>query len=107
MPEQMRGYPIAGGSAREIAATVEGAIEAGSLVPGDVLPSVRVLAGQLGVSPGTVAAAIRDLRVRGVVSSEQRRRVRVASRPPVLHAQGGLVVPPGARDLSSGNADPA
>src|SRR3954467_15289112 len=113
MPEQRRAYPIAGASARESAASVEAAIEAGSLAPGEALPSVRSLAGRLGVSPGTVAAAVREVPTPGAVAGGRRRAhgrgVVAAGRPPgggraapppVQHANGGLVVPAGARDVS-------
>jgi DNA-binding transcriptional MocR family regulator len=107
MPEQMSAYPIAGRSARDIAASVEAAVESGTLAPGAELPSVRTLATRLEVSTGTVASAFRELRARGVIASEQRRRVRVADGPPVLHPGAALLVPPGARDVSGGNPDPA
>jgi DNA-binding transcriptional MocR family regulator len=107
MPEQMPAYPIVGRSARAIASSVEAAVEAGTLAPGAELPSVRTLAARLDVSSGTVASAYRELRVRGVIASEQRRRVRVADGPPVLHPGAALLVPAGARDVSGGNPDPA
>src|SRR5689334_11086577 len=100
MSEQMRGYPIRGRSAREIAACIEAGVDGGSFAPGEELPSVRALAQRLDVSPGTVAAAFRELRLRGVVASEQRRRVRIAAHPPLLHPGATLLVPPGARDVS-------
>lgn len=100
-------YRISGSSAAEIAASIERGIEAGSLKPGDPLPPVRRLAVELGVSPTTVAAALADLRTRGLVVTRARSRTYVSWRPPVAGAWFGPVVPPGARDLASGNPDPA
>ncbi len=77
----------------------------GALGPGAELPSVRALAGELEVSPSTVAGAFADLRRRGVVVSRPRSGVRVADRPPVL-ATMVRAVPSGVRDLSAGNPDP-
>ncbi len=102
MSEQDR---ITGGTAREIAAQVEASVASGALGPGVKLPSVRGLAGELGVSPSTVAGAFADLRRRGVVVSRPRSGMRVADRPPVL-ATSARAVPSGVRDLSAGNPDP-
>jgi DNA-binding transcriptional MocR family regulator len=100
-------YRIAGDGAREIAASVERSIEDGALSPGDPLPSVRRLASELEVSPTTVAAALADLRARGLIVSRQRSRSYVSWRPPVGGAMLGAAIPAGARDLASGNPDPA
>lgn len=97
---------IAGRSSRAIADSVEAAVEAGRLTESEPLPSVRGLAARLGVSPTTVAAAYRDLRLRGVVTSEAGRVTRVGVRP-VSRAQQFGPVPAGLRDLSDGNPDPA
>ncbi len=99
-------YRISGGTAAEIAASVEQGIEGGSLAPGDTLPAVRPLAAELGVSPTTVAAALADLRSRGLVSSRARSGTHVSWRPPVAGPWFAPAVPPGARDLASGNPDP-
>jgi len=99
-------YQITGASANAIAGSVEAGVEAGALPPGAALPSVRALAAALGVSPATVAAAYRDLRARGTVVSAERRGVRVAARSP-LPARAAPPLPPGIRDLASGNPDPA
>src|SRR5205823_3832679 len=60
----------------------------------------------LGVSPTTVAAAYRDLQVRGLVVAAGRRGTRISPNPPLTH-RVPPVVPPGARDLMDGNPDPA
>lgn len=99
--------PIQGASAGEIAASVEAAVAAGRLGAGQALPSVRRLAAELGVSPTTVAAALAELQRRGVVVSRPRSGTRVADRPPLRPPRPAAAVPAGARDLASGNPDPA
>src|SRR5918911_2565918 len=96
---------IQGRTARAIAASVEGQIRDGALRPGAHLPTIRGLASELGVSPMTVATAYRELRRRGLVSSAGRRGTRVNEQPP-LPVTAAPVVPPGARDLATGNPDP-
>ncbi|HEV3407533.1 MAG TPA: aminotransferase class I/II-fold pyridoxal phosphate-dependent enzyme [Gaiellaceae bacterium] len=95
-----------GGGAQEIAAAVEEAIRVGRLAPGEQLPTIRALATELRVSPMTVASAYRALRGRGLLTASGRRGTRVAERPP-LPVRAPFFVPPGARDLASGNPDPA
>ena len=102
----MTQYRISGESAAEIAAGVERGIELGELRPGATLPAVRTLAGELGVSPTTVAAAFKQLRSRGLVVSRPRSGTQVSWRPPVEGAWSGLAALEGARDLASGNPDP-
>ncbi|WP_166351549.1 aminotransferase class I/II-fold pyridoxal phosphate-dependent enzyme [Phytoactinopolyspora limicola] len=110
---------IAGKTSRDIAASVETAVAVGDLVPLQPLPSVRELAARLGVSPSTVAAAYRDLRMRGVVLSEAGRATRVGGRPPVapsstarpVEGESAAVRAPAPsssnlRDVSDGNPDP-
>ncbi|WP_251092518.1 aminotransferase class I/II-fold pyridoxal phosphate-dependent enzyme [Streptomyces sp. Caat 7-52] len=101
-------YRITGRSAAEIAAAVERAVGAGELRPGQPLPPMRELAAQLGVNPNTVAAAYRTLRERGVIETAGRRGSRVRSKPATTGREELRVqVPPGGRDLSTGNPDPA
>lgn len=89
-------------------ASVESGVRSGALAAGAVLPPVRRLAVDLGVSPGTVAAAYRTLRQRGVIETGGRRGSRVRARPPIApRSQGRLPVPPAARDVASGDPDPA
>ena len=97
--------PIRGGSAHEIATSLEEGIRVGRLAPGEQLPTIRALARGLGVSPMTVASAYRALRGRGLLTAAGRRGTRVADRPP-LPVRAAFFVPPGARDLASGNPDP-
>ncbi|WP_073761036.1 aminotransferase class I/II-fold pyridoxal phosphate-dependent enzyme [Streptomyces sp. CB02923] len=101
-------YRIEGRRASEIAASVERAVGAGELQPGEVLPPMRELAVYLEVNPNTVASAYRTLRDRGVIETAGRRGSRVRPRPastPREAAQGP--VPPGVRDVAAGNPDPA
>src|SRR5262249_1689656 len=95
-----------GSTAREIAASLEAAIRDGSLSPGVGLPSVRQLATRLGVSPPTVAAALADLRRRGVVVTRERQRSIVSPRPPVGLGFAEPRFPAHVRDLPRGNPDP-
>jgi DNA-binding transcriptional MocR family regulator len=99
-------YGIRGRTASAVAQSAERAIMAGRLPPGSLLPPVRGLAGALGISAATVAAAYRTLRVRGLVAGEGRRGTRVVLRPPLLLRRPPAVAP-GARDLAEGNPDPA
>ena len=96
---------ISGRNRAEIVASVETAISGGTLVPGTSVPSVRALAASLGVSPTTVAAAMAELRRRGLLVSRPRSGMTVADRPPLPAPD--VAVPEGARDLASGNPDPA
>ncbi|MET7710897.1 aminotransferase class I/II-fold pyridoxal phosphate-dependent enzyme [Streptomyces sp. NPDC005407] len=101
-------YRIAGRRASEIAASVERAVGAGDLEPGQLLPPMRELATELGVNPNTVASAYRTLRDRGVIETAGRKGSRVRPRP-ASTARGSIRVdaPPGVRDLGEGNPDPA
>ncbi|MGH9246651.1 MAG: aminotransferase class I/II-fold pyridoxal phosphate-dependent enzyme [Acidimicrobiales bacterium] len=101
---QLEHNRISGRSAREIVASVEGSIRRGRLAPGARLPTVRALADDLDVSPATVAAAFRDLRVRGLVSGDGRRGTRVVPTPPLV-GRPEAPVPAGVRDLSVGHPD--
>jgi len=99
-------YTIAGASASEIAASIERGVRAGRIAHGAALPPVRALASSLKVSPATVAAAYRALRLRGFLSGRRRQGTRVNHRPPP-RLRPAVTVPPGLRDLANGNPDPA
>ncbi|GHH93153.1 GntR family transcriptional regulator [Streptomyces capillispiralis] len=87
---------------------MERAVAAGALRPGELLPPLRELAERLGVNPNTVAAAYRTLRERGVIETAGRRGSRVRPKPATTARDLLRVeVPPGVRDLSEGNPDPA
>lgn len=99
---------LTGTGAESIAASVERAISQGALAPGEALPPIRELASQLGVNANTVAAAYRQLRDRGAVETGGRRGTRVRDRPATTpRSLLGLDVPESARDLSTGNPNPA
>jgi len=96
---------IRGSGAVEICASVERAIHQQRVAPGDSLPTVRVLAEVLGVSPATVSSAYRTLRERGLIVTRGRRGTQVAARPP-LAARAPAPLPSGVIDLADGNPDP-
>ena len=98
---------MSGENAAEISASIEAGVLRGDWVSGAALPSVRILASALHVSPATVAKAYQELRQRGVVETEGRRGTRVRSRPAVAGPRSGLrpPVPAGLRDLSTGEPD--
>jgi DNA-binding transcriptional MocR family regulator len=98
-------YRPSGQRAADIAADVEAAVAAGRATPGTLLPPVRALAAELGVAAGTVAAAYRLLSQRGVVEGNARAGTRILGRPGRAPDRG-VLVPPGTRDLASGNPDP-
>ncbi|MFD7683371.1 aminotransferase class I/II-fold pyridoxal phosphate-dependent enzyme [Streptomyces sp. NPDC059759] len=101
-------YRIEGRRAADIAASVERAVGAGELEPGQLLPPMRELAERLGVNPNTVAAAYRTLRERGVIETAGRRGSRVRSKPVTTGREYLRVeVPEGVRDLAHGNPDRA
>lgn len=96
-------------SPRGIAATVARLVRGGDLRPGDRLPTVRVLAAQLGVSPATVSGAWQALATVGIVTSRGRAGTVVLPPPaswlPPRYrdlAVGG----PARLDLSTGTPDP-
>lgn len=95
-----------GRRASDIAASVEAGVGSGALAPGALLPPMRELAGELGVNPNTVAAAYRTLRERGVIETDGRRGSRVRARPSSTPREAmRTAVPPGVRDVTSGDPD--
>lgn len=56
---------------RQIIDQVMGGIAAGSLAPGDQLPTVRQLAVDLSINPNTVVRAYRELEIRGILETQQ------------------------------------
>src|SRR5438309_1706587 len=99
-------YQIKGESGNQIAGSIENGIRAGRIRAGERLPAVRALADRLEVSPTTVAAAYRTLRVRGLVHGAGRRGT-VVNRRPALATPPAPASPAGARDLTEGGPDPA
>ena len=89
----------------ELVSAITAKIREGSLAPGTQLPSIRALAAAVGLSPGSVATAMRTLASRGLVVSTQGRRSVVADlvRLPVSYLS---TVASGLVDLSSVEPDP-
>lgn len=56
----------------QLRSQIAGLVAAGQLGPGSRLPSVRQLAGDLGIAPGTVARAYSELETDGILASRQR-----------------------------------
>jgi DNA-binding transcriptional MocR family regulator len=95
-------YRLVGRSATEIVASLEATVRDGGLVAGDLVPTVRALAEQLGVAPGTVASAYRTAQQRGLIETHGRNGTRVRARPALGTRSGGAAVPEGVVDLASG-----
>jgi GntR family transcriptional regulator len=51
----------------QIEGQIKHRVAAGALKPGDLLPSVRALAAELGINPNTVARAYQELESEGVI----------------------------------------
>lgn len=56
----------------QIRSQIEAHVQAGNLSTGDRLPTVRDLAADLGIAPGTVMRAYRELEHRGTVATRRR-----------------------------------
>jgi DNA-binding transcriptional MocR family regulator len=97
---------IRGRTAAAVARSIEDALQAGQLPPGEALPPVRQLAGSLALSPATVAAAYRVLRRRGFLTGTGRAGTRVAAGFPVPAGRRPARAMADAADLASGNPDP-
>lgn len=95
-------YRLVGRTATEIVASLEATVRDGGLVAGDLVPTVRALAEQLGVAPGTVASAYRTAQQRGLIETHGRNGTRVRARPALGVRSGGSAVPEGVVDLASG-----
>jgi GntR family transcriptional regulator len=52
---------------------IAGLIGSGGLIHGDRLPTIRQLAGDLGLAPGTIARVYRELESTGLIASHRRR----------------------------------
>jgi DNA-binding transcriptional MocR family regulator len=99
-------YRPQGRNASEISRDVETAVREGRIAPGVTLPPVRGLAGELGLSPVTVAAAYRELREKGIARGNGRAGTRITGAPPI-GPRPPIVVPAGVRNLLAGSPDPA
>lgn len=98
-------YTPTGHDAASLQRDIETAVFRGRITAGEQLPSVRSLAGTLGLSPTTVANAYRELRRRGVLVTQDRSRTLVAHQP-VPMFRLAPAVPEGTIDLATGNPDP-
>jgi GntR family transcriptional regulator len=67
---------------RQLTEQLKHAIEAGGVPQDQALPSIRELAGFLGINPNTVTRAIEDLKRSGYVEARRGKGVFVASAPP-------------------------
>src|SRR5436190_24018710 len=56
---------------RQIIDQVMGNVAAGTLTPGDQLPTVRQVAVDLSINPNTVARAYREMEIRGTLETQQ------------------------------------
>lgn len=95
-------YPVSGGTAKDIADSLQNGIRTGGFVPDQALPSVRGLAEELAVAPGTVAAAYKLLGDRGFVVGRGRQGTVVRPRPSADSRSASAPVGPGVVDLASG-----
>jgi len=68
---------------QQVAEQIRAGIERGELQPDSPLPTVRQLAGDLGIAPNTVAGAYTELQSVGWMVSDGRRGTRVAGSLPV------------------------
>ncbi len=75
---------------QQVVEQIRAAIERGELPPDSPLPTVRQLAGDLGIAPNTVARAYSELQSEGWLVGDGRRGTRVAGRVPQLNRKARL-----------------
>src|SRR5947209_17136046 len=68
---------------RQLTEQLKHAIETGGVARDQALPSIRELAGFLGINANTVARVVEDLKQSGYVEARRGKGVFVASAPPV------------------------
>ena len=68
---------------RQVVEQIRAGVERGELLPDSPLPTVRQLAGDLGIAPNTVARAYSELQSEGWLIGDGRRGTRVAGQLPV------------------------
>jgi len=68
---------------QQVVAQIRAGIERGELLPGSPLPTVRQLAGDLGIAPNTVARAYGELQSEGWLVGDGRRGTHVAGHVPL------------------------
>src|SRR5437773_10822434 len=67
---------------RQLTEQLKHVIESGGVPPDQALPSIRELAGFLGINPNTIARVIEDLKRSGYVEARRGKGVLVATAPP-------------------------
>jgi GntR family transcriptional regulator len=75
---------------QQVVEQIRAAIERGELPPESPLPTVRQLAGDLGIAPNTVARAYSELQSEGWLVGDGRRGTRVAGHMPQLNRKARL-----------------
>src|SRR6266849_7059521 len=73
---------------RQLTEQLKHAIETGGVARDQALPSIRELAGFLGINANTVARVVEDLKQSGYVEARRGEGVFVASAPPVRPSPG-------------------
>ncbi|MFJ4108142.1 GntR family transcriptional regulator [Oerskovia enterophila] len=68
----------------QLRAQLAALVTAGTLVDGQRLPTVRALANDLGIAPGTVSRTYRDLEAAGLVTTRRRVGTLVTAPPATL-----------------------
>lgn len=96
---------IDGKTASEIFDNIRHQLQSGELKPGDVLPPVRELAGDLSVNRNTVAAAYKRLVTSGLAIGQGRNGTAIKTLNTLPALEGGDPSSP-LKDISSGNPDP-
>lgn len=84
----------------QIRAQITQLATSGALAVGSRLPTIRQLAGDLGLAPGTVARAYRELEAEGVVRSRVRHGTTVAAQRRPTAKQAGERLAEAARDFA-------
>jgi GntR family transcriptional regulator len=64
----------------QVARQIKFAVAAGSLVPGEMIPSVREMARELAINPNTVARAYRDLQNEQIIETVRGEGLAVADK---------------------------
>lgn len=74
----------------QIRAQVTAALATGALLPGDRMPTVRVLAADLGIAAGTIARAYRELEAAGLLTTRRRHGTVIAEPRRAHHRDIGI-----------------
>ncbi len=93
-----------GKTASEIFDNIRHLVQSGALQPGEALPPVRELAGELAVNRNTVAAAYKRLVTSGLAVSQGRNGTAIKARNTLNAVEGGDPTT-SLIDISGGNPD--